>query len=76
LLNKAIQNHTFPGCVAIVCSAKGTLFAKAFGTLTYDDQSPQVGGNPKPAPTQFIVIIVDEKQKFQLLLMIPTADEP
>lgn len=42
LLNNAIQNHTFPGCVAIVASAKGTLFAKAFGTLTYDQASPQV----------------------------------
>jgi hypothetical protein len=42
LLNNAIQNHTFPGCVAIVASAKGTLFAKAFGTLTYDQTSPQV----------------------------------
>ena len=42
LLNNAIQNRTFPGCVAIVASAKGTLFAKAFGALTYDQSSPPV----------------------------------
>jgi hypothetical protein len=42
LLQNAIQNHTFPGCVAIVVSAKGTLFAQAFGTLTYDQSSPLV----------------------------------
>jgi hypothetical protein len=42
LLNNAIQNRTFPGCVAIVASATGTIFAKAFGTLTYDQASPQV----------------------------------
>jgi len=45
LLNAAIQNHTFPGCVAIVASAKGTLFAQAFGSLTYDSASPQVARN-------------------------------
>ncbi len=46
LLNAAIQNHTFPGCVAIVASAKGTLFAQAFGSLTYDTASPQVSRPP------------------------------
>jgi hypothetical protein len=47
LLQNAIHNHTFPGCVAIVASAKGTLFAKAFGTLTYDQSSPPVS---RPTP--------------------------
>ena len=42
VLTNAIKNNTFPGCVAIVVSAKGTLYAKAFGSLTYDQTSPQV----------------------------------
>jgi hypothetical protein len=42
VLTNAIKNNTFPGCVAIVASAKGTLYAKAFGSLTYDQSSPQV----------------------------------
>ena len=50
LLQNAIQNRTFPGCVAIVASAKGALFAKAFGTLTYDQSSPAVWPTPLAWP--------------------------
>lgn len=47
ILSKAIDNHTFPGCVALVGNESGILFQQAFGNYTYGLLPPYL---PQPPP--------------------------
>jgi CubicO group peptidase (beta-lactamase class C family) len=47
ILENAIVNHTFPGCVALVGNASGILFQQAFGNYTYGALPPYL---PQPPP--------------------------
>jgi CubicO group peptidase (beta-lactamase class C family) len=46
VLSAAVQNRSFPGCVAVVGGQNGTWYAKAFGSFTYGLPAPASGSNP------------------------------
>jgi hypothetical protein len=46
VLLREIENHTFPGCVAIVGGKNGTWYANALGSFTYGLPAPASGTNP------------------------------
>jgi CubicO group peptidase (beta-lactamase class C family) len=47
LLSQAVSDGVFPGCVALVGSPKGVLYAKPFGSFTYGIPPPyNPGRNP------------------------------
>lgn len=51
ILENAIKNRTFPGCVALVANEKGILYLKAHGNYTYGDPTPfNYGLNPPMKP--------------------------
>jgi len=41
ILESAIQDEVFPGCVALIASKQGLLYQKAFGNFTYGIPPPQ-----------------------------------
>lgn len=42
LINKAIENRAFPGAVVLIWKDGKTIYEKAFGNFTYDDNSSKV----------------------------------
>jgi len=45
VINKAIEDKSFPGAVVLVWKAGNTVYEKAFGNYTYDKSSPKVKTN-------------------------------
>ena len=45
VINKAIEDKSFPGAVVLVWKDGKTIYEKAFGNYTYDSSSPKVKTN-------------------------------
>lgn len=52
-LQTSIANKVFPGCVAAVATADGTVYLKSFGSLTYGKPAPHGPNAPTTENTRY-----------------------
>ncbi len=73
IINKAIQEHIFPGCV-VGYTIDGVHSVQPFGNLTYDESSPRVheetlydvASITKSIPTSMLALLLVDQQRLAL----------
>ena len=66
ILEFEIQNHTFPGCVALVGGQNNLLYYKAFGNFTYGIPPPMTPSYVPPMTTDTLFDLVSNDQMMKV----------